>query len=76
MSKKQLFCQRLRAKIERPDTVLETLSGPNHSEPFTEAQTMADGSQYTDSAQADNPEQSDNWKSIGELARRIVGARD
>lgn len=33
---------------------------------------MADYGQYTDSARADNPEQSGNWKSIGELARRLV----
>lgn len=72
MSGKLLFCQWLEAKIERPDTVLETLSGPNHSEPFTEAQTMADYGQYTDSARADNPEQSSNWKSIGELAKRLA----
>jgi hypothetical protein len=32
----------------------------------------ADADQYTDSAGSGNREQSDNWKSIGELARKIV----
>ena len=72
MTEKRLQMQVLKAKIERPDTVLVTPSGPNHSGPFTEAHTMADYGQYTDSARADNPEQSGNWKSIGDLARKIV----
>ena len=32
----------------------------------------ADAEDYTDSTGSDNREQSDNWKSIGEIARRIV----
>lgn len=72
MTQERLQTQRVTGKIERPDTVLVTPSGPNHSGPFTEAHTMADYGQYTDSARADNPEQSGNWKSIGELARRLV----
>lgn len=35
----------------------------------------ADADQYTDSKQSDNREQSDNWKSIGDLARKIVGGK-
>lgn len=34
---------------------------------------MSHQGQYTDSARADNPEQkNDNWKPIGDLARRLV----
>lgn len=32
----------------------------------------ADADQYTDSKQSDNREQSNNWKSIGELAKRLT----
>lgn len=33
---------------------------------------MADCGHYTDSAQTGNSEHSENWKSIGELARRLA----
>jgi hypothetical protein len=33
---------------------------------------MADYGQYTDSAGSGNPEQKETWKSIGDLARRLV----
>lgn len=40
---------------------------------------MADTSQYTDSARADQTEHSSNWKSVGdlaaELARKAGGAK-
>ena len=32
----------------------------------------ADADKYTDSGRTDNREQSDNWKSIGALAKRLV----
>lgn len=72
MTQERLQTQRVTGKIERPDTVLVTPSGPNHSDPEKEDRPMADYGQYTDSAQADNPEQFGNWKSIGDLARKIV----
>lgn len=72
MTSKGLQNKRKSAKIERPDTVLVTPSGPNHSEPYTEVRTMADYGQYTDSAGSGNPEQKETWKSIGDLARRLV----
>ena len=33
---------------------------------------MAVDSQYSDSASQNNPEQPSNWRSIGELAKRLV----
>ena len=50
----------------------------NTTTALTETRTVggsamtADADQYTDSAGSGNREQSDNWKSIGELARKIV----
>lgn len=36
---------------------------------------MADYSPYSDSAESNKPQLPDNWKSIGDLARKIVGVK-
>lgn len=49
-----------------------TIPALEHSEPDMEVRHMSHYGHYGDSAPADNTEQSSNWKSIGELARRLV----
>lgn len=44
----------------------------NQIDPDKEDRAMAADSQYSDSARADNPPKSENWKSIGDLARALA----
>lgn len=55
-----------------PRGATNTFPALEHSEPDKEVRHMSHYGQYNDSARAVNPEQSDNWKSIGDLARKIV----
>ena len=47
-----------------------------HSEPIEEVRAMSRCGHYTDSACADNTEQSPNWQSIGDLARKLAEKSD
>jgi len=49
-----------------------TITALEHSEPSREVRHMSHYGHYGDSSPSDKTEHSDNWKSIGELARRIV----
>jgi len=75
MTRKPLQTFENSVKIERPETVLVTPSGPTETRTVGGSAMTADADKYTDSGRTDNREQSDNWKSIGELARRIVGGK-
>lgn len=56
-----------------PEGATNTRPGPDHSEPDKEVRTMADGSQYSDSAPSGKIEQTpNNWKRLGDLARALV----
>ena len=66
------FCEQWR-KMNGPDERGKRSPGPDHSEPVREVRTMADVSQYSDSAQSGNPEPTANtWKPLGDLARALV----
>ena len=49
-----------------------TIPALEHSEPSQEVRHMSHYGHYGDSHPQDKTEQFDNWKSIGELARRLV----
>lgn len=49
-----------------------TRAALEHSEPDKEVRHMSHYGHYGDSTPFDNPEHSGNWKSIGDLARKIV----
>ena len=49
-----------------------TIPALEHSEPSQEVRHMSHYGHYGDSSPEDKTEQSSNWKSIGELARRLV----
>lgn len=56
--------------MKRPETVLVAPSGPNRNAHGKDARMASQEDTTRDDTR--NPEQSDNWKSIGDLARRIV----
>lgn len=65
------FCE-IWQKMNGPRIRANGVPGPDHSEPAREVRTMADTSQYSDSAQSGKTEQPENWKPIGQLARALV----
>lgn len=58
-------------KMKAARKVLEAPAEPEHSEPETEARTMSFAA-YNIRSGGLKPEQSSNWKSIGELAAELV----
>ncbi len=60
-------------KMNGPQQVVEHPRGPNHGDLSEEIATMADSSQYNESARLGKTEQPANtWKPIGDLARALV----
>ena len=60
------------AKIERAEVTLARHPALTETRTVGGSAMTANADDYTDSGSGNNRKQSENWKSIGELARRLV----
>ena len=62
-----------RLELKRAETLRQQRPALEHVRPIEEVHTMSHCGHYSDSTPPVNGEHSENWQSIGALARKIVG---
>lgn len=70
-----LASYQLCAKMNGPGQRANVAPALDHATPEREVQDMTHYGHYGDSVSPDKPEQSDNWKSIGDLAKKLAGLK-